>query len=249
MDNKNLENAFITISKEKLADLPAASFSGKITVIDNPELVAPAIATLRKAKIIGFDTETRPSFKRGQTYKVALIQLATKDTCFLFRTNIIGLPKQLVEILEDDSILKVGVSVHDDFHSLKRLNDINPTAFLDLQTYVKNYKIVDNSLSRLYAILFGERISKAQRLTNWEAAELSEAQQAYAALDAWACIKIYEFLKEGNFYPLSSPYLTFPPEPEAASDYDTEMKPDLNPHTESEPATKPDKKSDSELSC
>ena len=167
MATKDLEKAYVSISKEKLATLPAASFPGKISVIDREDEVKDAIKEIKKFSIIGFDTETRPSFKRGQTYKVALIQLSTPEICFLFRTNLIGLPKELADILEDPEILKVGVSVHDDFHSLRRIREITPKAFIDLQNLVKNFKIADNSLSRLYGILFGERISKAQRLTNW----------------------------------------------------------------------------------
>ena len=214
MENTNSKNYFVSISKEKLADLPPASFPGKICIIDKLEDVIPAVEQLRKADVIGFDTETRPSFKKGQSYKMALIQLSTVETCYLFRTNIIGLPQPLIDILEDPDLLKVGVSVHDDFHGLRRFTDINPESFIDLQNFVKQFKITDNSLSRLYGILFGQRISKAQRLTNWEAAELSDAQQAYAALDAFACIRIYLFLKEGKFNPEESPFLTFPPDPQ-----------------------------------
>ena len=119
----------------------------------------------------------------------------------------IGLPKPLIDLLEDEDILKIGLSIHDDFHNLKKLGDINPCAFVELQNYVKQFGIADNSLSRLYGIIFGERISKSQRLTNWEAQELTEPQQIYAALDAYACLRIYNHLMEGNFNPATSPYI------------------------------------------
>lgn len=227
MDQKDLEKAFVTISKEKLCTLPAAEYTGKCVIVDNEIKLKDAIRDLRSSPIIGFDTETRPSFKRGQTYKVALIQLATSDCCYLFRTNEIGYPRDLIEVLEDKQLLKVGLSIHDDFHNLRKVIDISPENFIDLQTFVKDYKIADNSLSRVYGILFGQRISKGQRLTNWEAAELTEPQQNYAALDAYACIRIYKFLKEGNFDPLQSPYLTIPHENESSTDTSSTIDPNL----------------------
>lgn len=211
MNPENFDKAIITISKEQLANLPAENFSGEIIVIDNEEQMISAVEEIRTAGIIGFDTETRPSFKKGQSYNVALIQLCTPDNkCFLFRINLMGFPKELSDLLEDPNILKVGLSIHDDFHNLRKLTDIQPASFIDLQSFVKNYKIADNSLSRLYAILFGKRISKSQRLTNWEASPLSDAQKKYAALDAYACISIYNYLKDGNFNPIESEYLIFP---------------------------------------
>lgn len=212
MNGSDIDKAIVTISKETLAELPAAEFNGKIRLIDEPAKVDKAIAELREADLIGFDTETRPSFRKGVVYNVSLIQLSTDKCSYLFRTNIIGFPKSLMELLEDESKLKVGLSLKDDFHSIAKSCDVNPKGFIDLQTFVKNYKIADNSLSKLYAILFGERISKGQRLTNWESDQLNDLQQAYAALDAYACIKIYKHLKAGNFNPLKSPYLTFPQE-------------------------------------
>ena len=205
----SISRPVVTISKEALAQLPAASFSGHIRLIDRPEDIHEAVAHLRSAPLIGFDTETRPSFKKGQLHTVSLLQLATPDTCYLFRLNHLGLHSDLVDILQDPSLLKVGLSIHDDFHSLRRLKPIEPAGFIDLQQYVKEFKIADNSLSRIYGILFNERISKGQRLTNWEAETLTPAQQSYAALDAIACIRIYQHLTSGAFYPLPSPYLTF----------------------------------------
>lgn len=212
MNSENFDKAYVSISKEQLADLPVENFTGKIEVIDKLEQVISAVEEIRSAEIIGFDTETRPSFKKGQYYNVALIQLCTPKKCYLFRTNLIGFPDELMSLLEDPTLLKVGLSIHDDFHNLRKLTDFQPASFIDLQSFVKNFKIADNSLSRLYAILFGKRISKSQRLTNWESTPLTESQKNYAALDAYACISIYNFLKEGRFDPLKSQYLTFPPD-------------------------------------
>lgn len=213
MTSEEYQQAIVSIPKETLAQLPAAEFGGKIVLVDKPEKVESVIEELKKADILGFDTETRPNFKKGSHYDMALIQLSTPDCCYLFRTNIIGFPQPLLDILENKDILKVGLSIHDDFLNLKKVAEVEPAGFIDLQPFVKEYKIADNSLSRLYAILFGERISKRQRLTNWEAPELTDLQEKYAALDAFACVKIYQHLIQGKFDPKNSPYLMVPPEP------------------------------------
>ena len=176
MTPQDYAKAIVTINKDALATLPAEEYSGKIILVDAETKIPRAIEALRKAQIIGFDTETRPSFKKGQQYNVALVQLSTPDASYLFRTNLIGYPKEMMDLLEDPDKLKIGLSIHDDFHNLKRVADFEPCGFIDLQQYVKEYKIADNSLSRVYGILFGKRISKGQRLSNWEASELTESQ-------------------------------------------------------------------------
>lgn len=197
----------ISITKDELASLPAAAYEGEIVLIDSAEATHKAVCDLRKENVIGFDTETKPSFKRGQTNNVALLQLSSRTTCYLFRLNHIGLDDEVKEILEDENILKVGLSIHDDFHNLHKRYALEPAGFVDLQSYVKQFNIADNSLSRIYAILFDQRISKGQRLTNWEAEELTPNQQAYASLDAFACIRIYDYLSSSRFDPSSSRYL------------------------------------------
>lgn len=193
-----------TITKQELSALPMENYTGRIFLIDSEEKVIEAAESLRKEKILGFDTETKPSFKRGQTNNVALLQLSTHSETYLIRLNMVGLPEPIKAVLEDGSILKIGVSIHDDFHNLRKLYELTPAGFVDLQSFVKGFKIADNSLARIYAILFGMRISKGQRLTNWEAEELTAHQQAYAALDAIACIRIYEHLLNGKFDPVNS---------------------------------------------
>lgn len=207
MDIQELHDYQISITKEELALLPVALYSGEVRIIDRVEMVDEALDILHSASIIGFDTETRPSFKKGQTNHVALVQLAVPGICFLFRINRLGLHPGLKEILENEALLKVGVSVHDDFNNLRKTDEtFSPKGFVDLQAFVKDYMIADNSLQKIYGILFGERISKGQRLSNWEAPELSPAQQHYAALDALACINIYNYLLSGAFKPTASPY-------------------------------------------
>ncbi len=200
----------ISISKQQLATLPPAQFKGKIVVVDTAAGVDDAVKHLREADLIGFDTETRPSFKKGQSYNVALLQLSAPDACFLFRLNKIGMPEPLKLLLEDKDKTKIGLSIHDDFRNLHKAYKFEPGGFVELQDYVTHWDIIDKSLSKLYGILFGQRLSKSQRLSNWEADQLGDSQQHYAALDAFACIKIYSYLNEGNFDPASSPYQVEP---------------------------------------
>lgn len=184
----------INIDKEELAVLPLIQFEGKISLVESKEDYLEAIEYLAKQKILGFDTETKPAFKKGVVYEVALLQLASKERAFLFRLNKIGFPNGLKSILENPDIEKIGVAIRDDIKALQKLNNFKPGGFVELQERVKDYGIQDFSLKKLSAIVLGYRISKAQRVTNWEALELSDAQQIYAATDAWISHRIYESL-------------------------------------------------------
>lgn len=197
---------YLSIAKDAIARMPLVTFSGKITVVDTEEKAHQALDYLEQQPIVGFDTETRPSFRKGVTHKVALIQISTDDHCYLFRINITGVIDRLRRFLENDSIVKVGLSLKDDFLVLHKVSDMLPLGFIDLQHFVGDYAIADASLQRIYAIIFQQRISKSQRLTNWEDQNLSDAQQHYAAIDAWACLRIYNHLTSGNFNPEQSPY-------------------------------------------
>lgn len=196
-----MKNLVFSIPKDKLATLPAETFKGKITVVDTEDDLISALSALAGMEIIGFDTETKPSFKKGLSHTVSLLQLSGENECFLFRINKTGLHPLLISILSDPNVIKVGVSIHDDFHNLRKIADFSPAGFVDLQSEVKKYGIADNSLSRIYAILFDHRISKGQRLSNWEAPTLTVHQQAYAALDAAACLRIFRYLNDGKFNP------------------------------------------------
>ena len=186
-----------TIDKKEIAELPRAFFPGRIYVIYTESEARKAVDYLNTQTLIGVDTETRPSFKKGSTNKVALLQISTVDTCFLFRLNSIGLPDFLEAFLQND-ILKIGLSLKDDFNMLRRRNEKDPREgnWIELQEYVPKFGIKELSLQKIYAILFREKISKSQRLSNWEAETLTEAQQMYAATDAWACVRIYQRLQE-----------------------------------------------------
>lgn len=199
----------VTISKEAVNEMPIVAFPGEIYIIDSMSKVNEAVRILRKYDIVGFDTETRPSFRKGVVHKVALLQFSTPNECFLFRLNKIGMPTTLKKYIEDTTTIKVGLSVHDDFKALNRLAPVEPKGFIDMQQLALSHDISDISLQKIYAILFGKRISKSQQLSNWEAEELSEAQQRYASIDAWACINIYNYLSSGDFIPEESPYYTY----------------------------------------
>lgn len=192
------------ITKTEIATLPKVLFPGRIFVIYTEADADKAISYLQTQRIVGVDTETRPSFKRGTTHKVALLQISTSDTCFLFRLNQIGMPPSLQEFLMSDT-LKIGLSLKDDFTMLRRRKDVHAEEgnWIELQDYVGRFGIEDRSLQKIFANLFGQKISKSQRLSNWEAETLSEGQMKYAATDAWACVEIYNCLEEmertGNY--------------------------------------------------
>ena len=182
--------------KKSIPDLPRVTFQGKIVVVLNKEEANKAVDYLLSADILGIDSETRPVFKKGQHHKVALLQVSTRDICFLFRLNLIGMPPCIIRLLEDTTVLKVGLSLHDDFMMLHQRATFTKGRFTDLTNIVSEFGIEDLSLQKLYANLFHERITKRQQLSNWEAPILTEQQKIYAATDAWTCIQIYERLQE-----------------------------------------------------
>ncbi|MDD3322302.1 MAG: 3'-5' exonuclease domain-containing protein 2 [Paludibacter sp.] len=186
------------ITKEEVNLLPLIVFEGKITLVDDISMVQSAINELRKSKVVGIDTETKPSFTRGTHYKVSLVQISTLDHCFLFRLNKIGFPPELSEFLADEKVKKIGLSLRDDLSGLNKHQKFNPGNFVDIQTIAQNYGILELSLQKIYAILFEKKISKSQRLSNWENPELSELQQRYAATDAWTSLQIYLQLMKEN---------------------------------------------------
>ncbi len=186
------------ISVEELKDYDLSWFTGKIVVVDSQEKFDGVITKLAKQKILGFDTETRPSFRKGRKNKVSLIQLSTGNLACLFRINKIGIPDQLAEILANPGIVKAGVAIHDDLRFLKNIRKFEPDGFVDLQKFVKEFGIDSSGLKKLSAIILGFRISKRQQVTDWEASELTEAQQIYAATDAWVCYEIYRKLINGT---------------------------------------------------
>lgn len=185
-------------NKAIISTLPLIRFEGKIITVISESEASRAVDFLLSQPILGIDTETKPTFKRGVIHQVALLQVATHDLCFLFRLNYLGLSPSVVRLLMDRTVPKVGLSLHDDLHMLHKRGEFQAGSFIDLQNVVKEIGIEDMSLQKLYANLFGMRISKAQQLSNWQADVLSDKQKVYAATDAWACIVIYEELMRLN---------------------------------------------------
>ena len=184
------------IDKSEVSTMPTVAFEGRIITIDTPQAVDQAIIALSKESHVGIDTETRPSFRKGVQHDVSLIQLSTADTCFLIRLNRTGMPASLIAFLENKDIAKIGLSLHDDYQGLCKRRKFKAGNFIDLQKEVGKYGIEEMSLQKIFAIMFAQRISKSQQLTNWENDVLTDKQKLYAATDAWACLKIYNELNQ-----------------------------------------------------
>ena len=192
MAKKKAERKPAKLKEATINALPLVEYPHKINVILNEYEAERAVEYLLTCDILGVDTETKPAFRRGQNHKVALLQVATRDQCFLFRLNHFGMPQSLIKLLSNRMVPMVGLSWHDDIISLHRRAEFTPGWFIDIQDIIGNLGIEDKSLQKLYANLFGEKISKRQRLTNWEADVLTDKQKEYAAIDAWACINLYD---------------------------------------------------------
>ena len=178
--------------KKSIAELPTVTFPGKTVVVMSESEAEKAVDFLLSNDILGVDTETRPSFKKGESHMVSLLQVSTSNICFLFRLNHIGITPAILRLLENTTVPMVGLSLHDDMLSLHKRVGFTPGNFIDLQDLVGELGIEDLSLQKLYANLFHQKISKRQRLTNWDSDVLNDKQKAYAALDAWACINLYK---------------------------------------------------------
>ena len=193
-----------SITPKEMENLEFASFPGKIHVIDSVGAeFNRAIAYLRSQKIIGFDTETRPTFSQDQPrYGVALLQLSGPDRAFLFRINKMGMHGRLCNLMASEKVVKVGAAIHDDIKGLQKKHDFVPASFVDLQKIVCEWGIRDKSVKKMAAIILGFRVSKTQQLSNWEAERLSESQAKYAATDAWVCREMYLKLLASEKNPL-----------------------------------------------
>jgi ribonuclease D len=184
-----------SITKEQLRELPLLHFNGSIHVIDTPLMLRAHIEKISTCEVLGFDTETKPSFKKGKINKVALLQLSTGNEAFIFRLHHLGLQDELIQVLSNPSIIKVGAAIRDDIKHLHKIRPFEPGGFVELQDYVKKFGIENSGLSSLAGIVMNCRISKSQQLSNWESDKLTDAQMLYAATDAWACREIYLKLK------------------------------------------------------
>ncbi len=184
------------MTKEAIQELPKVLFPGKIHLVTTPEEADRAVTFLKQYTLLGIDTETRPAFNRGQHHKVALLQVATDDHCFLFRLNQIGLTLPVILLLENPHITKIGLSLKDDLMMLHKRAPFEPRGFVEIQDIVRPFGIEDLSLQKIYANLFVDKISTSQPPPHWEAERLTASPQRYAATDAWACLNIYHLLQE-----------------------------------------------------
>jgi len=186
------------VSKEELTEFGVEHFEGEIVVVENMNNLDSIFEDLKNNSIVGFDTETRPTFRKGKYNKIAMLQLSTATKAYLFRINKIGLPIQLISILSDKNIIKPGVAIRDDLKGLREWADFTPAGFIELQDMVKDFGIKSAGLKKLSAIILGFTISKRQQVTNWEKEQLSDGQLIYAATDAWVCNMIYSKLINGT---------------------------------------------------
>ena len=200
-----MKTIYNRLDKEYIKDLPLVSFPGKIITVNSEREADKAVPFLLSKDILGVDTETRPSFKKGQQHKVSLLQVATEVVCFPFRLNYIGMVTSVISLLSNTDVPMVGLSWHDDLAALQKRMEFKPGLFIDIQDIIGDIGIEDKSLQKLYANIFKQKISKRQRLTNWDADVLSDKQMSYAATDAWACVRLYKEilkLKETGDYSL-----------------------------------------------
>ena len=187
------------VTPEEVNALPLTYYEGEIVLIDEPEKVNKAVEEIKKYSVIGFDTETKPTFVKGQFHHISLIQLAIPDKVFLFRINHTGFTNSLLDLLSNEKILKIGVGLRDDLTGLQKIKDFNPAGFEEIHKYVIELGVRNTGLRKLAAILMKVRISKGQQTSNWENTILTKNQQSYAATDAWVCLEMYNLLEERGF--------------------------------------------------
>lgn len=184
------------IDKTTIQSLPLTSFEGDVIIVDTPDKIQEAVDYLGSFTVLGVDTEARPSFKRGVHYPTALVQVATEERCYLFRLTHVGMPRELATVFANPNICKVGLAFKDDLNGLRRRRDFKPANCVDLQSLVCKYGIMELGLQKIFAIIFGKKISKSQQLTNWENSHLTPEQARYASTDAWATLSIYLALQK-----------------------------------------------------
>jgi len=183
-----------SITKDEVMELPLSSYPGKIHVLSDAKEIDKAITKISKCKVVGFDTEARPTFKKGQIRNISLIQIATDKEVFLLRIKSSGLTSSIIDFLESESIVKVGIGLDDDKQLLKRLANFEPTNFLDLNVEMPNFGAEKIGARNLAAMLLKIRISKSAQTSNWENPTLTNKQVQYAATDAWICLEIHKKL-------------------------------------------------------
>jgi ribonuclease D len=189
----------VSISKAEIMELPLRSFSGKVVIAHSQEQILSAMQEINRCRVVGFDTEARPTFKKGQIRNVSLIQVATDDKVFLLRIKDSGLTDELIDFMENENLIKVGIGLEDDYNLLRRLRTFQPTGFMDLNPRMKEIGAESIGARNLAAMILEIRISKSAQTSNWENEVLTQKQIRYAATDAWICLEIHKKLEEWGY--------------------------------------------------
>lgn len=191
----------LKISKTEINELPIGQFGGDIVLVDQVDQVREVLDEIERHPHLGFDTETKPSFTKGTQHKVALLQLATQDIAFLIRINQIGVPDDLLDVLQSRQITKIGAAVLDDLRALQKIKrGFVPGNFFDLNDELKKVGFQNVGVRNLAAMVLNMRISKSEQVSNWESPILTEKQMVYAATDAWACLEIFRKLQYQGYF-------------------------------------------------
>ncbi len=189
-----------SISKEDLANLPIRRYEGKVSLVESPQALEQARADIRQERVVGLDTETRPSFRKGEVHLPCLVQAATAQAVYLFQLSRLDVFPALVELLAKPQIIKTGVGLAHDLRQLKLVFPFTVENVLDLGVVARRRGLGQTGVRNLAGMLLGFRIPKGNRTSNWAAPRLSPAQINYAATDAWACRELYlRFESEGLF--------------------------------------------------
>jgi len=187
------------ITKEEVNSLPLVRYQGPIEVVDDYGHLHKILRQVHDSPFIGFDTETKPAFKKGVYHQVALLQLATSEQVYLIRLSKLGFPQPLQDLFRNPSLLKIGISIRDDLIEMQKLARFNPGGIVELNDVAKQLGVVREGVRNLTATFLGFRISKSQQTSNWERDNLTEKQRNYAATDAWVCHQIYSKLSRQGF--------------------------------------------------
>jgi len=187
------------IPKEEIKDLPLLKYEGEIILINDHKELNNALNEIEKHGRIGFDTESKPAFAKGEYNPVSLLQVAIPDKVYLIRINKTGFTERLSKLFADDSYLKIGISIRDDIKDLQYLKKFEPKGIIEINTLAGDLGIEQQGVRNLSAIFLGGRVSKNQQVSNWENTQLTQPQQVYAATDAWVCFEIYHLLERKGY--------------------------------------------------
>jgi ribonuclease D len=180
------------VSRDDVNALDIRRYEGEIVLVESPAQLERAMADLRGERVAGFDTETRPAFRVGESYPPSLAQLATARAVYLFALGRgMDFSAPLGELMASPALVKAGVSVRDDLRALKKVFDFRESRVVDLGDVVRRHGLKQSGVRNLAGLFLGFRIPKGAKTTNWAARRLSEQQLVYAATDAWACRELY----------------------------------------------------------